>query len=447
MLEVANAAAPDDPPWLKVLIEALQQNAVQGLEKLAKDLPDSSTEPATLYLMGTVLRRNGLLDSSITLLTNAQQRFPGDFWLNEALGTHLLIKATSPAGYFSALPFLVAAVALRPDSPVARTNLGNCLTLLRKLDAAIAEYRKALENWDSARTRVGLGVALDLKSDHDAAIAEFEKALQSEHRFPAEIHNNLANSLRKKGDVDRAIGECRKAIESSPEFARAWVNLALGLRQKGAYREALEAVRKGHEIGIQKPPWPYPTSQIIAEYEHLAKMDERLAAVLDGGKGPSEAEEYIHVAKFAMLEKQLYPTAARLFEQAFLKNAALADDLQRGNRYAAACAAAQAATGPSSGALDNAERVRWRNQALVWLKAELHALQELALNDQQQAPANGPKPAVVRQLITTRWLKDPELAGIREPEQLGNLPESERSTFAGLWEEARALLEKLPKPP
>ncbi len=40
------------------------------------------------------------------------------------------------------------------------------------------------------------------------------------------------------------------------------------------------------------------------------------------------------------------------------------------------------------------------------------------------------------------WLRDRDLVGVRDPEELANLPEQERKAWRAFWAEVRALLEK-----
>ena len=42
----------------------------------------------------------------------------------------------------------------------------------------------------------------------------------------------------------------------------------------------------------------------------------------------------------------------------------------------------------------------------------------------------------------SHWLDDRDLTSIREPDQLSQLPQSERDAFDELWEEVRALIKK-----
>src|SRR5262249_26645106 len=62
------------------------------------------------------------------LLREAQERHPGDFWINTMLGMVLNQGGKSA----EAVGYLRAAVALRPDTSVAHNNLGLALSALGK---------------------------------------------------------------------------------------------------------------------------------------------------------------------------------------------------------------------------------------------------------------------------------------------------------------------------
>ena len=51
----------------------------------------------------------------------------------------------------------------------------------------------------------------------------------------------------------------RDAIRLKPEYAEAQCNLGCALRQQGEFREALEALRRGDQLGSKDPRWPYPS--------------------------------------------------------------------------------------------------------------------------------------------------------------------------------------------
>jgi len=163
--------------------------------------------------------------------------------------------------------------------------------------------------------------------------------------------------------------------------------------------------------------------------------------VLLEGKGkPADGAECLQFAELCVLKKQ-YAAAARLFTDAFAEKPQLADDVKAGRRYNAARVAARAAAGQGADAatLDVKHRARWRQQALDWLRADLAAWT-------RQAGGNTPKDrsTIIRTL--THWGEDPSLAGVRDPNEMGNLPEDEREAWRKFWAEAEALRKKAQGP-
>ena len=126
---------------------------------------------------------------------------------------------------------------------------------------------------------------------------------------------------------------------------------------------------------------------------------------------------------------------AQMFREAFARQAVLADSMERGYRYNAACNAALAGCGKgkSDPPTDRATRVAWREKAREWLKSEL-----LAWNSRlKRGPTQGNG-----QIATAlaRWKIDKDLAGIRDEDELKQLPAAEQATCRALWAEADALL-------
>src|SRR5262249_62205444 len=100
-----------------------------------------------------------------------------------------------------------------------------------------------------------------------------------------------------------------------------------------------------------------------------------------------------------------------------------------------AAALAGGGQGVDAGRLDDEGRVRWRKQALEWLRADLAAYGELL---------NGGKPWG-RQLVLHRlrgWQADHDLAGLRDPAAVAQLPDREREACKQLWAEVGVLLSK-----
>jgi serine/threonine-protein kinase len=134
--------------------------------------------------------------------------------------------------------------------------------------------------------------------------------------------------------------------------------------------------------------------------------------------------------------KQRFAAAAGLYAEAFASLPRLAADLGAAHRYNAACSAARAECGQGADAagLSPADRLRWRRQALTWLRDDLAAYATQLAAD----PSSGPR---VAQRMRHRQA-DPDLAGLRDPAQLARLSAEERAACERLWVDVAALLQR-----
>jgi hypothetical protein len=123
-----------------------------------------------------------------------------------------------------------------------------------------------------------------------------------------------------------------------------------------------------------------------------------------------------------------------MYADAFAANPKLADDMNAWNRYNAACCAALATTEK----LDDKERVRWRKQALAWLKDDLTYWTKQA----EKATSDG-RADVQKEL--RHWQTDADLAGVREEAALAHLDADEQEQWRRLWQDVDGLLQKLGK--
>jgi hypothetical protein len=174
----------------------------------------------------------------------------------------------------------------------------------------------------------------------------------------------------------------------------------------------------------------------LAEAQRLAAAQDKLPALLRGDFKPATSEERFSLAELCYIKKQ-YRTSAGLYAGAFATDPKLADDLEAGHRYNAACEAALAGAGQGDDAakLDETAKARLRKQALDWLRADLALWTKL--ND------TGP-PASRSAVEPTmkHWQKDGDLAGIRDAAALAKLPAEERAACEKLWADVTALLKK-----
>jgi tetratricopeptide (TPR) repeat protein len=279
LIEIARQADPD--PLRNRCREALLRRDRQALEELADTLPIRKVPPASLSLLGLLLKEVGTPDKAVDLLKRAQHEYPSDFWVNEALG-FLSWYGFQPPRTDDALRFYSIALGLRPLRPqlhlvvgmalkargavddavveyvraieldpkyaLAHNNLGNALGERGELDRAIACFRKVIElDPNYALGHNNLGVAFENKGELDEAIAMYRKALDLDSKL-ALAHSNLGHALEKKGEPDVAIAMYRKALDLDPKLAPAHRNLGGAFERKGELDEAIACYRTAIEF-------------------------------------------------------------------------------------------------------------------------------------------------------------------------------------------------------
>jgi serine/threonine-protein kinase len=371
---------------------------------------------------------------AVKLRRRAQRHYPADFWVNEHLG--ILVQKLTPAERDEAVRFLTVAVALRPDSPGARYNLGLALKATGQVGEAIACYQKAIElDRKYAAAHHSLGAARYDQGRVDDAIACYRQAIKLDPK-QAETHTNLGIALAAKGQVNEAIACFRKAIGLEPKHAEAHCNLAHVLTSQGRFAEALALFKRGHELGTKQSGWRYPSAAWLRQAERLAALEAKLPAFLKGELKPRDMGEHLGLIDVCRAKK-LHHAATRLYADAFATDPKLPNDRQAQRRYRAACQAALAAAGQGKDAakLDAAAKAKLRGQALDWLRAELTAWSKLLDSGPPQA-----RPIVVQ--VLSHWQKGPDLAGLRDKAALAKLPPEERAAFARMWADVAALLKK-----
>jgi hypothetical protein len=158
---------------------------------------------------------------------------------------------------------------------------------------------------------------------------------------------------------------------------------------------------------------------------------------LRGEARPTDAANRLGLADVCY-KKGLQAASARFWDEAFAERPELANDMAKGYRYNAACAAALAGTGSGQDdpPPDQATRIGLREKARRWLRADLAAWAKVLEGGNEPAR----KRAVFRTLA--RWKADPDLAGIRDEPALAKLPEVEREAFRSLWADVDALRKK-----
>jgi tetratricopeptide (TPR) repeat protein len=185
------------------------------------------------------------------LLERAQQRHPGDFWINQSLVG--LLNRSQPRRLEKEIRIASVAVALQPQIPSAHYNLGLALQNNGQLDEAIPEYREAIRlKEDHAEAHFNLGLALGMQGRLNEAIDEYRRGIRLKPD-DAQLRNTLARLLAtcpevKLRDPNEAVTHARKAVELAPGHGGFWNTLGVAQYRNGDWTEAVGALMKSTQL-------------------------------------------------------------------------------------------------------------------------------------------------------------------------------------------------------
>jgi tetratricopeptide (TPR) repeat protein/serine/threonine protein kinase len=279
-LEIARLA--DEDRLRNRLRDSLEGKDDKALEEVLQ-LPSPDAWPvSTLILVAQLARGTDLSDQVANLLRRTQQLHPSDYWINLELAESF--AHSRPPNFDEAVHFTGIAVALQPNSVGAHNNLAAALKKQGKVDAAIVEYRMAIDaNPKHFVPHYNLGIELNELGKQDEAIAEYRKAIALAPTFSM-THNNLGVALKAQGKLDDAIAEYRKALALDPENAAGHLNLANALIVQGKLNEGVEEAQKGIDLNPKRAS----SYSVLASALHAQGKDDaavvelRKAIAIDG---------------------------------------------------------------------------------------------------------------------------------------------------------------------
>ena len=174
----------------------------------------------------------------------------------------------------------------------------------------------------------------------------------------------------------------------------------------------------------------------MRDAERLVGLSRRLPAVLEGDDIPKDAAEWLEFARMCAGMCR-HAAAARLYASALQVEPRPADSQRDALAHAAARSAALAGCGQGKDVPrpDEAARAQLRGQALAWLQDELRTWSR-TLDECQPGGRDAVRGAL------ERWKTDPDLAGVRDPARMADIPEGERPAWRALWGDVEALLKK-----
>ena len=197
----------DDDDWRRRLRKALRGAYDPGKRQellRAREAPDQP--PLILGGLARYMSSGIEGEDARSLLLEAQQSYPEDFWINFQLGYVSLKERPQDA-----VGYLRAAVASRPDSSQARIMLGRALHDAGDTDAAIVAFRKAIS----------------LPSSNGAGARD------------------LARALAPRGGLEEARALWEQQLKASPPDYDPWdgyAQLCAFLGNEEAYRWARKAL-------------------------------------------------------------------------------------------------------------------------------------------------------------------------------------------------------------
>ncbi len=173
----------DDDDWRRAYRDVLLDREPRKLKQLAAALEAPAQPPVVLSGLGGLLLGGGQPEEALALLRAAQQRNPGDFWINCLLGQYL--DKQRP---LEAVAYFRAAVAVRPSSDQAYLLLGKALLGAGDADGAIAAFRRARMLNPDRFVAADLAKALAPRGALEEARAAWEDALERDSRDPRSWH-------------------------------------------------------------------------------------------------------------------------------------------------------------------------------------------------------------------------------------------------------------------
>jgi tetratricopeptide (TPR) repeat protein len=302
-----------------------------------------------------------------------------------------------------------------------------------------------------------------------ANVAVAEEGAKTDNPF-LRFLNGLA--LFRDRRPKEAIPVLQEAAEKLPHRSGPRLALAMAQFQAGATGEA----RKTLAAAVRAYNWNAPTAGASADLptiwlNHVLRREAEtlilpnLPGFLQGTYQPRDNDEQMALLGICQA-RGLHAAAARIYADAFNADPALPDSLtaeclrraaqpyespadlteifNAACRHSAARSAALAACGPLPNpspsrvgawgeVFSEPERARWRKQARDWLRAAL-AMWTAKLDH------GLPFERSIALRMLTNWQTEPDLAGLREPQALDDLPLDERKDCLAVWQEVRASL-------
>ena len=338
----------------------------------------------------------------VRLMAAAWRSHPADYTLAYRIALRLWGQGDDRVREM--LGWAQVAVALRPESPFAHTQLSTAW--------------RAMHNWGEAEASARRAIELSRNSPRYAG-----------------AHVGLGNVMLEKGNLNGAEEWYRAALAIDPGAATLYYNLGIVFERRGDLAGAEEWYRKAVAVAPKHVYYRQILDGVVGQRTRLARLDE-FATGRAIPATPAEAIEFAELAYRA--PRRRYVVAVQLYNWAFTTNPARTDDLKTSHHYNAACLAVMAAAGQDEEV--NAFGIEeWGYltglAALKWLRADLA---------QRVSQLKDPKRWQEVRDKLTHWKNDPDLTSVRDPAWLAAMSPPDRKAWEALWVEVDRVLASIP---
>ncbi len=404
--------------------DALAAGDSNALTRMASAPGIENRPVASLRLMGRLLIWDSQTERAQAFLTRAWRVYPNDFWITLDLA---LAKTFPPQRFDQVLPYITAAVALRPDSAMAHMRLAVCQRERGDDDAAEHEFRAALRIWpDYAFAHLNLAQILASKQRFSEAAVEYRSSIRLNLGVAQAIRLRLAETLINLGEPNDKTPE-----PAGPALAfEHWHSLGVIRLRRGDSTGANEALRRAAQLTRPDTLEFREISDALLQVTELERLIDILAEKV-------VVEDAVQEFYFTQLceNYRWFAGAARIYARALAGHAGRLPEASPSHYFRAARFAVIAGTSSTDDKppLGPADQAQLRAQALLWMRFEL-------ADWKRKITPTAPEARLRAGDVFRLWLQDAEFARVRSREALAKLPEPERDAWQAFWREVDACL-------
>jgi Tfp pilus assembly protein PilF/tRNA A-37 threonylcarbamoyl transferase component Bud32 len=233
----------DPDPLRNRIRDAAARKDDATLEAIADEIDPAATLALTINALAWHLIDHDRGAAAGRLYRKAQPHHIDNFLINYNFA---LFTGLAPA---EQLPYLMAAVALRPRSAVANMNLAQCLKTLGRRAEAVGYDLRAAEADPKLWLQVLFSAAeLEDEGQGQAAASACRKALELAGKTPLETSLDYAPNLVAKQAQSRKrprlAGEVTAEIAKGSPSAQGWTILGIALLVAGEVEQATDSFKK-----------------------------------------------------------------------------------------------------------------------------------------------------------------------------------------------------------